>query len=105
MRRANQKDKSHAGIVDGLRQHGVVVIDMPDPGDVLTYQPDRNVWIPLEFKTAGQAREKPSQEKRRLGFRLKATRADGSRYELDVPPHPIPVVFTVDEALKVLGLT
>lgn len=37
MRRANRKDKVHGPIVEGLRKHGVAVLDMPDPGDVITW--------------------------------------------------------------------
>lgn len=118
MRRANKKDLVHRTIVDGLRQRGIVVYDMPEPGDVLCYQFDARVfyphrpdpwmqfarWLPLEIKTPGIARTRKSQQKRSDGSRIRATRPDGSRYWLDVPPAPIPVVETLEQALALFGL-
>lgn len=51
MRRAARVDIAQAPIVEGLRMHGIFALPMPIPGDLLTFRPQTNTWIPMEVKT------------------------------------------------------
>lgn len=88
-RYGNRKDAVHGPIVEGLRRHGVAVLDMPIPGDVLCYYEGR--YIPIEFKS----------DKSTRGYVKEATPAQERRAET----MPIPIAHTLGEALALFGLT
>lgn len=88
MRRANRKDMVHAPIVDGLRKHGIAVLDMPIPGDVLCYYQGR--YLPIEFKS----------DKVTRSYTKEATTAQERRARV----MPIPIAHTLAEALALFGI-
>jgi hypothetical protein len=107
--RKNRKDAVHQEIVDGLRARGIVVYDMPSPGDVLTcvigkheyvqtygVEPMRPPcrWIPMEFKSPNSIRHK-------------AKGAEGELVSNNKPREPklIPIVHSLAEALALHGMT
>ena len=103
-RRAARKDTVHAPIVKALREHGVIVEDMPTPGDVLCYYkwpahthtdcdrvifiPTRELYMPMEFKSPQTIRRRKEQRT----AQQKRT------------PMPIPIVETLEDALNLMGL-
>jgi len=105
-RRAARKDTNHAAIVNDLRTAGVIVEDMPIPGDVLCYfkrpvQVYKNadgltiqvvsakeVWMPFEIKSPNSVRHQKSQKTKQQEKSLM----------------PIPIIETADEALKLMGI-
>lgn len=94
MRRANRKDKNHADIVEGLRKRGIVVFDMPEPGDVLCYGPisyNPSIWMPMELKS----------DQRTRGYKPELTKAQAKRAETGAV---IPIVHNLAEALALFGL-
>lgn len=102
MRRANRKDTVHSQIVEGLRARGVIVFDMPAPGDVLCLRPESflingygyhmhgvaGLWMPMEFKSDKKIRGK----------------AENISNNKPKKPTPIPTVHTLQEALQLLGM-
>jgi hypothetical protein len=88
-----RKDLVHAPIVAGLRVRGILVEDMPEPGDVLCYGwhagLQQRVFIPIEFK---------SDAKSRGGSTAKLTKTQAARVM------PIPIVHDLPEALALFGL-
>lgn len=97
MRRANKKDLVHASIRDGLREHEIVVMDMPIPGDVLCYgYSDLHkiyLWLPLELKTPKAMRQ---------GVKAQLT---ASQQKRNLSAAPIPIVETLEQALALYGRT
>jgi hypothetical protein len=125
----NRKDAVHGDFVDGLRAAGIVVEEMPQPGDVLCYhEPDivallsaldvdphrlmqltlvdvcnivkqAQCFVPMEFKT------KPDK-----GSTFKNGRP---RKSTDLTPRqlarqkrmPIPIVRSLAEALALFGIS
>ena len=103
-RRAARKDTVHAPIVAELRKRGVLVEDMPTPGDVLCYYkwpahdhidvnrvvfiPSRELYMPMEFKSPQTIRRRKEQRT-----------AQQKRTQM-----PIPIVETLEDALRLMGL-
>ena len=100
MRRANRKDVVQSEIVKGLRERGIVVFDMPQPGDVLCYglrhgtvlDPDDMIWMPMELKS----------DKRTRGYKPELTKAQITRAATGAV---IPIVHSLAEALALFGRT
>lgn len=83
------KDANHDEIVNGLQARGIVVYEMPMPGDVLCYYRGGHpiiteTWLPIEFKVKG-GRATKAQSARKLA--------------------PIPVALSLVDALALFGLT
>lgn len=93
---AKRKDNGHDAIVKGLRKRGISVVPMPDPGDVLCYGLHAAslmlIFMPIELKTK---REDKAGGDHGLTDKQKATRAAGV---------PIPVAYSLAEALDLFGL-
>jgi hypothetical protein len=90
MRRANRKDLVHKAIVEGLRAYGILVADMPSPGDVLCFNPRTKVFLPIEFKSDQTVRGgKPENI---------------SNNKIKTPTLPIPIAHSLAEALALLGI-
>jgi len=82
------KDANHDEIVNGLQARGVTVYAMPQPGDILCYNPHCTydvppLWMPMEIKTD-------------TGRPTKAQKARKGQ--------PIPIVHNLSEALALLGI-
>lgn len=111
MRRANRKDTIHAAIVQGLRQHGISVCDMPDPGDILCYgqhADGRYLWVPMELKsdqrTRGYKPEATELQAERATIKDRWYRgADGKKYKDTTNAIKVPVVHSLAEGLALFG--
>lgn len=88
MRRAARVDVNQSEVVLGLRAAGILVFIIKEPCDILTYQPAKDVWKPLEIKKPGFVRPRKDQEKQNRFLRDTKT----------------PIVRNALEALQALGL-
>lgn len=95
MRRANRKDANHQEIVKGLRERGIIVFDMPEPGDILCYgqieHAQSYIWIPMEVKSSQPVR----------GYKPELTPAQQRRSNTGAV---IPIVHSLAEGLALFGL-
>ena len=92
-RYALRKDAVHKQIVEGLRANGIVVIEMPQPGDVLCYDACWRKWMPMEFKSPRATRGESVGGKHGLTKAQQKTQQSA----------PIPVVSDLASALKLFG--
>ena len=98
---ANRKDSVHKSIVAALEARGVVVYEMPDPGDILCYGWHVHLgpqWVPMELKSSNAVRRKKADGSQELSPRQRRMREKHARA-------PIPVVHTPSEALALFGMT
>lgn len=122
MRRAARKDVVHGPIVEGLKTHGIAVLDMPDPGDVLCYRdvdvcrvlqslgcdPNRSIFT-LGLADVSKLIKQcqmwmPIELKSSNRIRKQAKQLTPAQ-ERRAKVAPIPLAMTLAEALALFGMT
>lgn len=92
----NSKDLTHKPIVAALRHAGVIVYDMPQPGDILCYFGGR--WLPIEIKTPLRQSATFKNGKPKKNYYLTASQ---QKRETQAP---IPIATSPREALALFGI-
>lgn len=104
-RRAARKDTTHNEISDGLREHGVIVIDTHRAGygapDALCYYAATDTWKPMEFKTQRYQKQYKTKRNPEGGDGLVQLKPAQEKLQKVAP---IPIVRTLAEALALFGI-